>query len=646
MSSTINSVTILCWNAPTKADRCAHAIAAHLGAEPGLIVLNTRSLTVGARLRDAVPESSCLIASADALAEFAESNQTGVSLLREVSDCAKNIFVYGFSPDERHRAVLRDLSSGSLTGVSRPVETGAKFRFVEGHREWCGPFSGLSVGSADPEIEKCFQISNESACNAVVIRLGDQPFFVRTEHAGSHLFLVACDQLADLDESVQHRQNLFFWFSRLVPLMMFLRGALGKQVWHSDRSHACFIIDDPLLKRHYGFLDYQQLMSSMERKQFTVCIAFIPWNYRRSDGAIARHFSSSLLGLHLCVHGCDHTRAEFASTDFESLAAKAQLALQRMQEHAQRSGVPFDDVMVFPQGLFSAEALCALKASGYLAAVNTDSVPTSSPVALKLSDLLEVAVTRFAGVPLFGRHYPRDVAEFALDIFLGKPVLAVEHHSYFRDGYEPLENFVAQLNHMDDCLEWRSLGEICSQACLTRTTAEGEIQVRFYTDRFSLTNAGSAPQKYVLFPRQWADEDMPRITCDGHELECEKAQGQVRITLVLNSGQSAQIAIHPANTFTSVAPWRGTALHNFGVSVRRFLCELRDNRVDTSRTLSLILSGVRSVRRKDPVQSQGSTNGGTRIATIACERQGCNQVDDLPVAQVRQERANSANRNA
>src|SRR6185436_12097790 len=123
----------------------------------------------------------------------------------------------------------------------------------------------------------------------------------------------------------------------------------------------------------------------------------------------------------LCVHGCDHTDAEFATQDAASLHGKAKLALERMRKHQRFSGVRFDEVMVFPQGRFSVEAVKALKAAGYLASVNGDVVPAGAPEPdrMTLRDLLDVAVTRFADFPLFGRRYPRDLTDLALDLFLG-----------------------------------------------------------------------------------------------------------------------------------------------------------------------------------------------------------------------------------
>lgn len=297
---------------------------------------------------------------------------------------------------------------------------------------------------------------------------------------------------------------------------MFLRGALGNRVWHNDHPRACFVIDDPLLKNRYGFLEYRRLLELMARKNFSACIAFIPWNYRRSSKEVAALVSSTYSLPFLCVHGCDHTSAEFAATDFELLRGKSQLALERMREHQRLSGVAFDDVMVFPQCHFSAETVRALKASDYLAGVNGAVCPSTMPEALALRDCLDVAVTQFADFPLFGRRYPRDLAEFAFDLFMGKPALAVEHHGYFQNGYQALDTFVEGLNALDHRLEWTNLASICSRACLTRTVDRGDVHVRFYTHRFWLKNEGTVARRYVLFKRQTSGGPLPAATVDGN----------------------------------------------------------------------------------------------------------------------------------
>src|SRR6266404_5520719 len=153
--------------------------------------------------------------------------------------------------------------------------------------------------------------------------------------------------------------------------MMFLRSASESSWWHNDSASACFIVDDPPLKSRYGFLDYQKLLAVMEREQFCTSIAFIPWNFNRSERTLAEKFAAKPGRYSLCVHGCDHTWGEFGQDNQLLLQGRAQKALERMALHQQISNVPFDKVMVFPQGIFSTTAIRALRDCGYLAAVNT-----------------------------------------------------------------------------------------------------------------------------------------------------------------------------------------------------------------------------------------------------------------------------------
>src|SRR5213075_541958 len=132
-------------------------------------------------------------------------------------------------------------------------------------------------------------------------------------------------------------------------------------------------------------------------------------------------------------------------------------ALARMRMHRARSGLGFDEVMVFPQGVFSTAAMKALRASGFLAAVNSTAYPIDAENSIVLRDLLQVAVTRFSNFPLFTRRYPGSVAELAFDLFLGKPALVVEHHGFFREGYEALAKTVEKLYKIEGRLQWTNL---------------------------------------------------------------------------------------------------------------------------------------------------------------------------------------------
>lgn len=210
---------------------------------------------------------------------------------------------------------------------------------------------------------------------------------------------------------------------------------------NSDIIHASIIIDDPLLRENYGYLNYRKLLKLMDVHNFVTTIAFIPWNYNRTEKKIADLFKERPDRFSLCVHGCDHTEGEFGKTDFDYLNGKVKLATARMIEHEKRTGITFDRVMVFPQGIFSDEAMEALRANNYLAAVNTEALPVSGSLS--------------SSFPFYLRHKPEEAIACVSD-----PTFIVLHHDYFKHGYERLADFVDEFNARVTNLKWDSVGNI------------------------------------------------------------------------------------------------------------------------------------------------------------------------------------------
>jgi hypothetical protein len=145
----------------------------------------------------------------------------------------------------------------------------------------------------------------------------------------------------------------------------------GSVTGRANELLACLIIDDPLLRPRYGCLSYNELLKNMKEHLFFTEIAFIPWNYRRSDPDTARLFADNPEYFGLCVHGCNHSSGEFGQMDYKALSALASSALWRMDQHSRITWLPYDPVMVFPQGIFSSEAMLALKEQGFRSAVNS-----------------------------------------------------------------------------------------------------------------------------------------------------------------------------------------------------------------------------------------------------------------------------------
>ena len=535
-----------------------------------------------------------LIVSAQTLLEVNNRSQGGVGLRRMLMGLAPNVLIYGFEPIPLHNQLLEEMTLGGLLGVQSLRSGDCKIRVAEDSPEISQQFTGLSFATTIAASTFSFIEGPSQAPYSSLIRIEERPFFVRAKNEQGQLYLLANSQIADLDVKVSRDSSLLQFFSDLVPLMMFIRSYSSDGLWRNDKPAACFIVDDPLLKKRYGFLDYEKLFDVMQGKQFSTSVAFIPWNYRRSSRHVVDLFATNPEKYSLCIHGCDHTAEEFGGSNYRLLREKAQKALDRMGLHHQLSGLPFDDVMVFPQGVFSIAAMKALKSSGYLAAVNSTAHDIDCSDMITLRDLVDVAVTRFSNFPLFIRRYPSNIVEVAFDLFLGKPALLVEHHTYFRDGYRLLAECIDKINSLDKRLEWTSLAKICSHACLRRVSGNSDLHVKFFTDQFWIENDSEQPKQYVLLREHSPEDPVMGVTINGRQANYTQEEHSVKILLPLVPGQGAEVRIQSGG-LDLVSAHRGqNVIYHARVFARRHLSEFRDNYVDTNCVLRRIKPGIRN----------------------------------------------------
>lgn len=570
-------------------------IARFLGAEFATCHIDDARL-VGADPPQPRADADCYMASADTLTRLVRPGNGGPGRLASLAGTSRMILVYGFRPDDAHVDLLRHLTKGAITGVEE-AQSGAQYEVAADTKEWTQQFAGIHFGSVDGAVDGAF-VAGATDVGGVLVRAGGRPLVVLVEWRGCQWLLTAARTVADLDRIVSPGDSVLGFFSSLVPVMMFLRRALGDHLWHTPQPMACFVLDDPPLWPRYGFFRYDALLSAMRQSGFSTSIAFIPWNYRRSRPGVAEHFLRDPSRYSLSVHGCDHSAREFGGSDLELLRQRCQAALDRMLRHRQLSGVPFDDVMVFPQGVFSTTAMRALRSTGFLAAVNsTPFAVDDSNAGLPLSELLGVAVLRYDNLPLFLRRYPRSVADLAFDLFVGKPALLVEHHGYFRNGCNALREFVDRLNGIEKQLEWTSLGTVCSRAHQRRRRPDGSYQVRFYTDRFALENAGAQPERYELLRSVSPEEATEGVTINGQPADHQRGPNGLQLRMSLAAGQQAQIRItRRAPARVPITFDRGL-LANGRVAARRLLSEVRDNYLERSPLLSRAGEGVRRLLR-------------------------------------------------
>jgi hypothetical protein len=229
---------------------------------------------------------------------------------------------------------------------------------------------------------------------------------------------------------------------------------------HTNETLACLIIDDPLLRPQYGCLNYNKLLQEMKEHRFFTEIAFIPWNYQRSDPKTVDLLANNPEYFGLCVHGCNHTFNEFGEADYRKLNTLSSAALWRMDEHKKLTGLAYDPVMVFPQGRFSSEAILALKDQGYQAAFNSTLRATDTGE-LSSTEYRQPATTLYHDFPLYLRRYPKNREGLLHDLASGRPIIIVEHHTAFKNGYKNMANFIDWVNGLGN-IKWKSLSYIAN----------------------------------------------------------------------------------------------------------------------------------------------------------------------------------------
>ena len=419
--------------------------------------------------------------------------------------------------------------------------------------------------------------------------------FLKLEYKGVPVFLLTSREIIDIDaELTAQNFDVREHFLSAVPLVLYIKWAFAEICWSVPETNACLVIDDPLLKPTHGFVDFQELLSLMNRYNFSTNIAFIPWNWRRSAPEVVRLFRDNPERYSLSVHGCDHTRAEFGSSSQQRLYWKARQAIQRMDRHRSNNGIHHDPVMVFPQGIFSEAAMTALKHTELIAAVNND-VVSADPChrAVRISDVWDIAVMAY-DFPLFTRRYPWEgIENFAFDALLGKPAIAVIHHDYCSDRCARLVNFVRGLNALQSAPIWRGLGGVVRRSCRQREVSPGEVEVEMYGRELRVENRSARPKHFVIRRRESEPSSIQQICAGAQEIAWKALNGHIELKIELNRGESKELAVRFHGPKVN-GRQNSTLYRRAGTALRRYLCEARDNYVVPGKyRISRLLNGTK-----------------------------------------------------
>jgi hypothetical protein len=486
-------------------------------------------------------------------------------------------FIYGVDD-----AVDEDLTSritgGSLWSAP-PYRGRLRYTFTRESDRASGPLAGMSF-SVEGEHSRFRALRLQENYKAI-ITAGDCPYLIKAKNAGCSLFMTPSSRFTDLDAPAGEENLRTPDASGLLPSLIFLRAVFGETCWHNPHPRATLTIDDPLLKRRYGFLSYEELMNEVEAGGFATTLAFIPWNYRRSWQAVVDLLLRHPDRASICIHGCDHTQGEFESNNHDMLRYKARLALERMNEHRRLTRLQHEPIMIFPQGRFSVAALHALSVEGYLAAVNTSPIPSDQQNHnLKLRDLFNTSVSYCDGFPVFARRYPTSIESIALDLFLGKPAILVEHHTYFRDGYERPRDFLGHVGRLDRRLKWAPLESVLMSSGRYKR-AGSMVEAQFFTRRFVIKNPFESTTSFVVSAKSDCAAVVSSVLRNGYPIDARRVDDAVEAEVELAPHEEAVVEVPPA-AWSESPPSKLGATYAASVALRRYLSEFRDNHLSRS----------------------------------------------------------------
>lgn len=376
-----------------------------------------------------------------------------------------------------------------------------------------------------------------------------------------------------------------YQFSAVAPFMMFFRYAAGGRAWHSNRQFANVTIDDPLLQEPYGYVNYSNLLLEMEKHKFHTTIAFIPWNFDRSQPQVVSLFRNHPDLFSICIHGNNHDHQEFPSLQNRSLevqTANLKQALARMERFHQLTQLPYDRVMVFPHSIGPTETLVALKRYNYLATVNSQDVPLDSSYPQDPTFALRPMTLAFYSFPSLRRYsaeIPIPESTLAVDAFLGNPLLFYVHQSYFAEGENRFDPIADTVNRLVPDVRWRGLGDIAEHLYLEKLRLDGNYDIKAFASSIQLENIHS--KDAVFFVAKDEDFRIPlKVLVDGKPYPYTKNADLISFQVPVRAGMSRQVTIQYQNNLDlSTVDLSRSSLR---VAALRYLSEFRDNVVSRS----------------------------------------------------------------
>jgi hypothetical protein len=270
-----------------------------------------------------------------------------------------------------------------------------------------------------------------------------------------------------------------------------------------------------------------------------------------------------------------------------------------MRDHEARTGIHHEPIMIFPQGVFSSVCPEVLKRNGFVAAVNTETLPVDPDGArTRIRDVWDIAIMSYSGFPVFTRRYAfHGLENFAFDLLLGKPCLVVSHHDFFKDGGAVVIEFIEKLHSLNCCLRWRPLGEVIRRACRRRASGEGVEEVEMYANELLMHNPSDRAIEVRVRKRENQGELVAEILSDGKPATWVAEVDHLILgeRIWPHSERRLQVVYREPAEVGGVSR---SLRFELSVAARRLLCEFRDDYLSRSHFLSTTAASLKNALTK------------------------------------------------
>ena len=576
-------------------EQAIRTVSAFYGLSIDAVNVDSRSgrSLVLSDLRD--PSALAALISANAL-EGLDPSQIDAAL-RRPNGSHVPILVFGIEAGTMNNQLK--LWSGGAIRDCAPVE--ATYRAKTLNVQNLGILTGTLSGSqlpavASPDCQLRFE--SVSTLQTVLSTDGDDGthnpvVLLRVHSAAQEAFFVP--QMHLVDSTGNGRPDMLSKaFSSLAEYILFLSYAAGSRAWHSDGHYANFTIDDPWLTQPYGNLDYDALLAEMDRRNFHTTIAFIPWNFDRSEHRVVSLVLKHPERFSICMHGNNHAHREFG--DYERNPLTQQIAdikqgIARMERFHNLTGIPYDRFMVFPHAVAPEATFTLLTSYGFSGTANSSNVPLNTRPPNDLRSLFRPSTSVYGGLLSLSRNpaigdVPR--SQLVIQSFFGNPLLFYAHENLFEGGAGAFNQFADFINQLQSDVKWTSLGEIARHSHLIRSRLDGNFDVLMFSSEMDLVNPDREEREFFV-TKAGQSPDASSVTADGFPVAFKRAGNVYSLSLLIPAHHFCKIRFaYKNNLDLEREDVRKTSLYSYSL---RIASDFRDMHLSRSKFGSALIRG-------------------------------------------------------